>query len=106
MRQLLQNLIGNALKFRRPERPPLVQVRGRYLDGSLLELTVEDDGVGFDPKFTDRIFKPFQRLHSRAEYEGTGMGLAICDKIARRHGGKISAESSLPTPFARPREDS
>lgn len=96
MRQLLQNLIGNALKFRRPGVPPLVKVYGRYLYGSLgrvraYELVVEDNGIGFDNRYAEKIFAPFQRLHGRAEYEGTGMGLAICRRIVERHGGSIQA---------------
>jgi PAS domain S-box-containing protein len=95
MRQLLQNLIGNALKFHRPNEPPRLQVRGRVLpDGEACEITVADNGIGFDEKYLDRIFAPFQRLHGRAEYEGTGMGLAICRKIVERHGGTITARST------------
>jgi PAS domain S-box-containing protein len=93
MRQLLQNLIGNALKFRRPEVPPLVAVWGDRQDGHV-RLSVADNGIGFDEKYTDRIFQVFQRLHGRAEYEGSGIGLAVCRKIAERHGGGISARST------------
>jgi light-regulated signal transduction histidine kinase (bacteriophytochrome) len=97
MRQLLQNLVGNALKFRRPEEAPVVKVTARtFLDKAgveVCELTVADNGIGFDEKYLDRIFNVFQRLHSRSEYEGTGMGLAIVRKIALHHGGTISAKS-------------
>ncbi|HUC84917.1 MAG TPA: ATP-binding protein, partial [Candidatus Acidoferrales bacterium] len=97
MRQLLQNLIGNALKFRRPEVPPVVKVTARKLPDpsglELCELTVADNGIGFDEKYLDRIFNVFQRLHSRSEYEGTGMGLAIVRKIALHHGGTVTARS-------------
>jgi PAS domain S-box-containing protein len=97
MRQLLQNLIGNALKFRRPEEPPVVTVAARkFSDDSgreLCELTVGDNGIGFDEKYLDRIFNVFQRLHTRVEYEGNGMGLAIVKKIALYHGGDITAKS-------------
>ena len=101
MRQLLQNLIGNALKFHRPNVPPVVSVQSRsvtpktgLLAGlSAWEITVQDNGIGFDEKYLDRIFAPFQRLHGRGEYEGTGIGLAICHKIAHRHGGTITAQS-------------
>lgn len=96
MRQLLQNLIGNALKFRRPETPPVVTVaaRKRMQDSvEWCELTVSDNGIGFDEKYLDRIFNVFQRLHSRSEYEGTGMGLAIVRKIALHHGGGVTARS-------------
>ena len=105
MRQLLQNLIGNALKFRRPEEPPVVKVDAKIINGirprsgagaleeQLLQLTVSDNGIGFDEKYLDRIFNVFQRLHTRNEYEGTGMGLAITRKIVLYHGGDITAKS-------------
>lgn len=104
MYQLLQNLIGNALKFH-GKAPPLVKVHGGPLstqgleppDGSadpLCQIVVEDNGIGFNPKYLDRIFQPFQRLHGREEYEGIGMGLAICRKIVERHGGAITAHSA------------
>jgi signal transduction histidine kinase len=64
------------------------------LDASRFTLHVEDNGIGFDPKYTDRIFKPFQRLHSRNDYEGAGMGLAICRRIVERHDGIITAVSA------------
>jgi PAS domain S-box-containing protein len=96
MRQLLQNLIGNALKFRRPDETPVVKVEARkFTDETgreLCELTVADNGIGFDEKYLDRIFNVFQRLHTRNEYEGTGMGLAIVRKIALFHGGDITAK--------------
>jgi len=106
MRQLLQNLIGNALKFRRSEESQVVKIYSQQLvapenpptGGSLetqqYQIIVEDNGIGFDEKYLDRIFNVFQRLHTRTEYEGTGMGLAICRKIAERHGGSITAEST------------
>ena len=101
MRQLLQNLIGNALKFRRPETSPVVTVAARtFADASgreLCELTVHDNGIGFDEKYLDRIFNVFQRLHSRAEFEGNGMGLAIVKKIVLYHGGDITAQSQPGT---------
>jgi PAS domain S-box-containing protein len=93
MRQLLQNLIGNALKFHRPGEPPAVAVRAEAVGDGHCRLTVEDNGIGFDEKYLDRIFTPFQRLHARGEYEGTGMGLAVCRKIVERHGGQITARS-------------
>jgi PAS domain S-box-containing protein len=100
MRQLLQNLVGNALKFRRPEEPPVVKVEAQIISGPgtppqpLCRLTVSDNGIGFDEKYLDRIFNVFQRLHTRNEYEGTGMGLAITKKIALYHGGEITAKST------------
>jgi light-regulated signal transduction histidine kinase (bacteriophytochrome) len=106
MRQLLQNLISNALKFHRDEEAPLVKIYCQMLESQenpprggspvaeLCQMIVEDNGIGFDQKYVERIFNVFQRLHSRSEYEGTGMGLAICRKIASRHGGSITAEST------------
>ncbi len=99
MRQLLQNLIGNALKFRRPEAPPVVKVAAEIISGpatpdiKFCRLTVSDNCIGFDEKYVDRIFNVFQRLHTRNEYEGTGMGLAIVRKIALYHDGDITAKS-------------
>ncbi|NET31332.1 MAG: PAS domain S-box protein [Cyanothece sp. SIO1E1] len=105
IRQLLQNLISNALKFHSPERAPIIRVSGQLLPVQLhssiptvatsqfCRLSVADNGIGFDERYLDRIFKAFQRLHGRSEYEGTGMGLAICRKIVERHGGDITATS-------------
>ena len=101
MRQVLQNLIGNALKFRRPEAPPVVKVGAQIIpapdtpEKKLCRLTVSDNCIGFDEKYLDRIFNVFQRLHARNEYEGMGMGLAIVRKIALYHGGDITAKSKL-----------
>ena len=106
MRQLLQNLIGNGLKFHRAGEPPVVRIEGRLLDPSdppveglapgprHCEIRVQDNGIGFEEVYSARIFELFQRLHGRDEYEGTGMGLAICRKIVARHGGTISAHST------------
>ena len=96
--QLLQNLIGNALKFHKPGRKPVVEVRAESVTVGPFEdpgcrLTVEDNGIGFDEKYRERSFQVFQRLHGRNEYDGSGIGLAICRKIAERHGGSITAES-------------
>jgi PAS domain S-box-containing protein len=97
MYQLLQNLIGNALKFHKPDEPPVVKVMSRLVHESdgvqLWEITVQDNGIGFEEQYLDRIFQVFQRLHGRQEYEGTGIGLAICRKITERHGGAITARS-------------
>lgn len=96
--QLFQNIIGNALKFRKPDVDPVVHIEGQVLENSILggkafQITVTDNGIGFDEKYLDRIFTIFQRLHGRHEYEGTGIGLAVCRKIVDRHGGIISATS-------------
>jgi PAS domain S-box-containing protein len=96
MRQLLQNLIGNALKFHKPNTPAKVTVSSSVIeidDTPMYEVRIKDNGIGFDEKYTDRIFSVFQRLHGRENYEGTGIGLAVCRKIAERYGGKIAAES-------------
>jgi PAS domain S-box-containing protein len=94
MRQLLQNLVANALKFHRPGVPPRVTVRAAEEEGGRnVRLTVADNGIGFEPEHAERIFLPFQRLHGRSEYEGTGMGLAICRRIAETAGGSITAAS-------------
>ena len=94
MRQLLQNLIGNALKFYRPEQTPVVRVTAEDAGDGFCQIAVADNGIGFEEKYLDRIFTPFQRLHGRNEYEGTGMGLAVCRRIAERHGGDITAQST------------
>ena len=97
MRQLFQNLIGNALKFHKRGQPPHVRIGARtFIDDlgrEMCEISVQDNGIGFDERFLDRIFVVFQRLHARDEYRGTGIGLAICRKIAQRHGGRITARS-------------
>ena len=116
MRQLLLNLIGNSLKFQPPGATPVVKIQARILErqsegdtlsfrsvppngdhappfGRLCEISVQDNGIGFDEKYTDKIFAVFQRLHGRTEYEGTGVGLAVCRRIAERHRGTILARS-------------
>jgi len=93
MYQLLQNLIGNGLKFHAPGVTPLITITCEN-GGPNYRLSVKDNGIGFDEKYVDRIFTVFQRLHGRKEYEGTGIGLAICRKIAERHGGQIEAHSA------------
>ncbi len=104
MRQLLQNLLSNAFKFHRAGVPPLVHVYAQKAPpnelppdertGPMVQLCVQDNGIGFDEQHLERIFHPFSRLLGRSEYEGSGIGLAICRKIAERHGGRISAQSN------------
>jgi two-component system, LuxR family, sensor kinase FixL len=105
IRQLLQNLVGNALKFHREGEPPRVRISARFVKGrdslalnrspedERCRIEVKDNGIGFEEKYLDRIFEVFQRLHPRDVYEGTGVGLAICRKIVERHGGAITAQS-------------
>jgi signal transduction histidine kinase len=106
MRQLFQNLIGNALKFRKKDVPPLITVKAvpaatleSFTDEgektcSQWQVEIQDNGIGFDAKYSEKIFEVFQRLHGRSEYEGSGIGLSLCRKIVLRHGGSISAESA------------
>jgi light-regulated signal transduction histidine kinase (bacteriophytochrome) len=98
MAQLFQNLIGNGIKFRKPGEKPVVKITSEIHalanGASGWQITVEDNGIGFDEKYRDRIFQIFQRLHGRSEYEGTGIGLAICRKIVDRHSGAITAHST------------
>jgi light-regulated signal transduction histidine kinase (bacteriophytochrome) len=92
MEQLLQNLIGNAIKFRKGPAPQ-VHIDARREDAAW-RIDVCDDGIGIDPRYAERIFVIFQRLHTAAEYPGTGIGLAICKKIVERHGGHIDVRST------------
>lgn len=112
MHLLLLNLLGNGLKFGREGVPPVVTVSGETGDGRAV-LRVRDNGIGFDEKYNDRIFKIFQRLHGPLAYEGTGIGLAVCQKIVERHRGSISAASrpgegaefTVILPLTQPRQE-
>lgn len=95
MRQLLQNLVGNALKYRRPDISPVVRLGSTRPDGRHCAIVVEDNGIGFGQEHAERIFRMFERLHGRSQYAGSGIGLAICRRIAERHGGTIAATSTL-----------
>jgi signal transduction histidine kinase len=104
-RQLFQNLLSNSLKFVRPNVQPKIQISYTYVSSKqlndvklakanrYLQIQFSDNGIGFDKRFADKIFTIFQRLHGRNEYEGTGIGLAICKKIVENHGGVIYASS-------------
>ena len=92
MSQLFLNLIGNGLKFHREGVPPVINLDCIYKENGMWEISVEDNGIGIEEQHMDRIFKPFERLHNRSAYEGTGIGLTICNKIVTRHGGKISVK--------------
>jgi light-regulated signal transduction histidine kinase (bacteriophytochrome) len=95
--QLFYNLINNALKFSRPGIQPVITITHRIIPGdsgnAFIEISVADNGIGFDPKYSETIFNTFTRLHSKNQYEGTGLGLALCKNIAEKHGGSIRAES-------------
>jgi signal transduction histidine kinase len=90
MRIVLQNLMANAVKFHSPDRPPRVDVVADR-DGDHWRFEVRDNGIGIEPRHTERIFRMFQRLHTREEYPGTGIGLALCQRVIERHGGEIHA---------------
>lgn len=106
MRQLMQNLLDNGLKFHRAGEPPRVKIRSHsaaspefvapplnQLNGEFCYISVQDNGIGFDEKYIDRIFSPFERLHTQNQYPGTGIGLAVCRRIIERHGGSLTAKS-------------
>src|SRR5690606_15872168 len=109
MRQLFNNLIGNALKFRRKDVAPIVTISCKRLthkeksacflpfDQVFYQIDVEDNGIGFEPEYGEKIFEIFQQLHGKAEYSGTGIGLAICKKIIDNHEGVIYATSEPGT---------
>ena len=94
MSQLFLNLIGNALKFHREGVPPAITIDSSKTENNYWTITVEDNGIGFKKKCLEKIFKPFERLNGRSAYEGSGMGMAICQKIVERHHGTITAKST------------
>jgi signal transduction histidine kinase len=112
MRQVFQNLLGNALKFKKIDAPPLVKVSAKVTNGNH-EISVEDNGIGFEQQYAEKVFEVFQRLHSRGSYEGTGIGLAIVRKVLESHGGDVRAESTpgkgtlflLTLPITQPQPD-
>jgi PAS domain S-box-containing protein len=105
--QLIQNLISNSIKFSKPKTPPHITISSKIMQGDKLKyekllpktdychITYTDNGIGFDPKYKDRIFEVFQRLHSKEKYKGTGIGLAICQRIMENHKGFITATGKL-----------
>lgn len=95
IRQLFQNLISNALKFIDPNKIPTIKISSKKIDDDLWQFSVSDNGIGIEAEFFERIFVIFQRLHTREEFEGTGIGLALCKKIIENHNGKIWVESTL-----------
>jgi signal transduction histidine kinase len=92
MSLVFQNLFSNAIKFRQPDRKPSIHIEARKEAGEW-QVSVHDRGIGFDPKYAEKIFGPFQRLHGKSQYPGTGIGLAICKRIIEGHGGRIWAEA-------------
>ena len=95
MHQLFQNLIGNGLKFHKEGIAPEITIRAHEVENNMIRIEVEDNGIGIDEKYHGQLFTMFKRLHSREQYEGTGIGLASCKKIVERHGGNIGIKSTL-----------
>ncbi|MES2629854.1 MAG: ATP-binding protein [Bacteroidota bacterium] len=95
LRQLFCNLISNSLKYSDPSRPPLIHITSLAEKNGMIDIVVKDNGIGFEEKYGQKIFDIFQRLHTREEFEGTGIGLAICKKVATSHSGEITAISRL-----------
>ena len=102
MKQLFQNLLSNAIKFRKPDVNPVISITADTDENTysasgadLVTIRFTDNGIGFDEVFLDRIFLPFQRLHGKSAYSGTGIGLAISRRVAERHGGSLTATSTI-----------
>ena len=93
MRQLFQNLIGNALKFSKAGQPPKIKIYNRPNNNAFSEVVVQDEGIGFNTSYLNNMVKPFKKLHGKDQYEGGGMGLTICMKVVRVHGGRLTANS-------------
>ena len=91
LRLVLTNVVGNALKFRRPDVPPHVHVSARET-GEGWAVAVTDNGIGIDPRYAERVFTIFQRLHSKEDYAGTGIGLALVQRVVEHHGGRVWVE--------------
>jgi light-regulated signal transduction histidine kinase (bacteriophytochrome) len=94
MVQLFHHLLDNALTFRRKDTPPEIRIYSEHTENGRTRILVEDNGIGFDENYLQRIFIPFERLHGMADFKGTGIGLAICRKVVERHGGTITAKST------------
>jgi light-regulated signal transduction histidine kinase (bacteriophytochrome) len=94
VRQLFQNLLSNAIKFRKKELAPVIRIYNEPWNGCN-RIIIHDNGIGFDPKYSEEIFMVFKRLHSYHEFEGSGVGLSICKKIIDKHNGSIKAESKI-----------
>jgi signal transduction histidine kinase len=92
VKQVFVNLIGNSVKFRRRDVPLRIEIVSQPAQGGMVEIVLSDNGIGFDPRYAERIFKPFERLHSTEDYAGTGIGLAVCRRIVERHRGRIDCE--------------
>lgn len=93
MRQLFQNLIGNALKFSKAGQPPKIRIYNRLSKNTFFEIVIQDEGIGFNTSYLNNMVKPFKKLHGKDQYEGGGMGLTICMKVVRAHGGRLTANS-------------
>ncbi len=93
MHQLFQNIISNSLKYHRKDNPPIIKINSRKIKLNRWEIVIKDNGIGFDQKYAEKVFLPFERLHGKGQFEGTGIGLTICQKIIANHSGSIIFES-------------